>query len=250
MAGGYGKDGKPLSSAEVFDKTSTWIPLKPMKTCRAESSSVVYNGQVFVTGGTSDGKNILSSMEKFSSNVNLLVPPCWSYFPLNLPRALKGHYTVVYHDRMLVIGGYNEENQNYSDIIFEVQLQFPFTTRVLAKLPSPRPMRGCGVVLVNDKILIFGGHSGNYQDMESANVTMYDITKNEVKELAPLPYGVYNMATVRFGKNVVLAGGYSYGYSIRNTVISYNIETQKSTELPPMESCRCQCWKLLMEIPW
>ena len=55
VAGGYGKDGKPLSSAEVFDKTSnSWIPLKPMKTCRAESSSVVYNGQVFVTGGTSD----------------------------------------------------------------------------------------------------------------------------------------------------------------------------------------------------
>ena len=197
VAGGYGNDRKPLSSAEVFDKTSnSWIPLKPMKTCRAESSSVVYNGQVFVTGGTSDGKNILSNMEKFSSNVNPLVPSCWSYFPLNLPRALKGHYTVVYHDRMLVIGGYNEENQNYSDIIYEVQLQFPFTTRVLAKLPSPRPMRGCGVVLVNDKILIFGGHSGNYQDLESANVTMYDITKNEVKELAPLPYGVYNMATV------------------------------------------------------
>ena len=242
VAGGYGKDRKPLSSAEVFDKTSnSWTLLKPMKTCRAESSSVVYNGQVFVTGGTSDGKNILSSIENFSSNVNPLVPPCWSYFPLNLPRALKGHYTVVYHDRMLVIGGYSEENENYSDIIYEVQLQFPFTTKVLAKLPSPRPMRGCGVVLVNDKILFFGGHSGNYQDLESANVTMYDITKNEVRQLAPLPYGVYNMATVRFGENVVLAGGYDYDYSIRNTVISYNIETQKSTELPQMENYRSKC---------
>ena len=97
VAAGYGKDGKSLSSAEVFDKTSnSWTPLKPMKTCRAESSSVVYNGQVFVTGGTSDGENILSNMEKFSSNVNPLVPSCWSYFPLNLPR----HYVVIYHDIM------------------------------------------------------------------------------------------------------------------------------------------------------
>ena len=33
VAGGYGKDGKPLSSAEVFDKSSnSRIPLKPMKT--------------------------------------------------------------------------------------------------------------------------------------------------------------------------------------------------------------------------
>ena len=238
VAGGYGADRKPLSSAEVFDKTSnSWIPLKPMKTCRAESSSVVYNGQVFVTGGTSNGQNILSNMEKFSSNVNPLVPPCWSYFPLNLPRALKGHYTVVYCDRMLVIGGYNEENKNYSDVIYEVQLSFPFTTKVLAKLPS-KPLQGCGVVLVNDKILIFGGlYENGYT--RSANVTMYDITKNEVKELAPLPYKVYNMATVKCGENVVLAGG-DFGLCARNTLTSYNIKTQKSTELPPMKNRRYQ----------
>ena len=237
VAGGYGADNKPLNSAEVFDKTSnSWIPLKPMKTCRAESSSVVYNGQVFVTGGTSDGKTILSSMEKFSSNVNPLVPPCWSYFPLNLPRALKGHCTVVYRDRMLVIGGYNEETKSCSDIIYEVQLQFPFNTRVLAKLPS-KPLQGCGVVLVNDKILIFGG---NDFWTGSANVTVYDITKNEVKELAPLPYAVFNMATVKCGENVVLAGG-KLGFSIINTVISYNIENQKSTKLPPMKNKRSGC---------
>ena len=231
VAGGYGADNKPLNSAEVFDKTSnSWIPLKHMKTCRAESSSVVYNGQVFVTGGTSNGENILSSIEKFSNNVNPLVPPCWSYFPLNLPRALKGHYTLVYRDRMLVIGGYNEEDKSCSNIIYEVQLQFPFNTRVLAKLPS-KPLQGCGVVLVNDKILIFGG----YYD-----VTMYDITKNVVMELAPLPYKVCNMATVKRGENVVLAGGANRCRSL-NTVISYNIETQKSTELPPMKNNRCHC---------
>ena len=97
-----------------------------MKTCCAESSSVVYNSQVFVTGGTSDSKDILSSMKKFSSNVSPLFPTFWSYFPLNLPRALKGHYTVVCHDIMLVVGGYNEENKTYSDLIYEVLLQFPF----------------------------------------------------------------------------------------------------------------------------
>ena len=245
VAGGYGNDGKPLSSAEVFDKTSnSWIPLKPMKMCRGESSSVVYNGQVFVTGGTSDGKNILSSIEKFSSNVNPLVPPCWSYFPLNLPRALKGHYTIVYHDRMLVIGGYNEETKTCSNLIYEVQLQFPFNVKVLAKLPS-KPLEGCGVVLVNDKILIFGGCSENYL-VGCANVTIYDITKNEVKELAPLLYGLFNMAIVKFGENVILAGGSGYyDFPGKNTVISYNIETQKSIELPPMKNYRYECRAVL-----
>ena len=92
-----------MEMIDRIDKTSnSWIKLKPMKTCRAESSSVVYNGQVFVTGGTSDGKNILGSIEKFSSNFNPIVPACWSYLQVNLPRTLKMHHTVVYHDKMLI----------------------------------------------------------------------------------------------------------------------------------------------------
>ena len=186
-------------------------------------------------------KNILGSIEKFSSNVNPLVPACWSYLQVNLPRTLKGHHTVVYHDKMLVIGGYSEENDSYSDIIYEVQLQFPFTTKILAQLPFPKPTGGCGVVLVNDKILIFGGERDFFS--ASANVRMYDLTKNEFKELEALPYGMYNMATVRYRENVIVAGNTDIFASRRdkNAVISYNIRTQNSTELPPMNNARSEC---------
>ena len=241
VAGGYGKKGKPLNSAEIFDKiTNSWIELKPMKKCRARASSVVCNGQVLVTGGTSDGKNIVSSIEQFSRNVNPLVPPCWSNLPVRLPRSLKGHHTVLYNDKMFVIGGYDEEEKKYSDMIYEIQLSFPFTTKVLAKLPSPRPMEGCGVVLRNDKILIFGGGESW---ASKADVTMYDITKNEFKELAPLPYEVCNMATVKYGENITLVGGSDKPFfgDEKNTVVSYNIETQKSTMLPPMKHSRFAC---------
>jgi hypothetical protein len=242
VAGGYGKEGKPLNSAEIFDKTTnSWIQLEPMKTCRANSSSVVYNGQVLVTGGISGGDNIVSSIEQFSRNVNPLVPPCWSNFSVNLPKALRGHRSVLYNDRMLVIGGFDEKKK-ISVIIYEIQPHFPFTTKVLAKLPSPRPMRGCGVVLRNDKILIFGGDGEGWFNV-TAKVSMYDITKNEFKELTPLPCKVFNMATVKLGENVVLVGG-SNGPFIgneKNTVMSYNIETEESTELPPMKHCRSEC---------
>jgi N-acetylneuraminic acid mutarotase len=237
VAGGYDKGSKPLNSAEIFDKTTnSWIELKPLNKSRANASSVVYNGQVLVTGGTSANSNILSSIEKFSTNPNPLVPPCWSNFAVNLPRTLKEHRTVLYHDRMFVIGGYDEEKKDYSNIIYEIQLHFPFTTKVLAKLPSSIPMRGCGIVLVNDKILIFGGAS-------AAKVIMYDITKNEVKKLAPLPYKVFNMATVKYEENVILAGGLvsSLDDCRKNTVVSYNIETEKSAMLPPMENGRSEC---------
>ena len=72
---------------------------------------------------------------------------------------------------------------------------------------------------------------------------MYDITKNEFKELEPLPYRVCNMATVKYGENVILVGDpdpFDYRDS-KNTVISYNIETQKSTELPAMGDVRSEC---------
>jgi hypothetical protein len=242
VAGGYGKKGKPLNSAEIFDKiTNSWIELKPMNKSRAAASSVVYNGQVLVTGGTSDGKNFVSSIEQFSRNVNPLVPPCWSNLPVNLPRSLKGHHTVLYNDKMFVIGGYDEEEKRYSDMIYEIQLSFPFTTKVLAKLPSPRLMEGCCVVLKIDKILIFGGGDGLFN--VTAKVTMYDITKNEFKELAPLPYKVFNMATVKLGENVILVGGSNGPFlgDEKNTVVSYNIETEESTELPPMKHSRSAC---------
>jgi hypothetical protein len=106
----------------------------------------------------------------------------------------------------------------------------------LAKLPSSIPTRGCGVVLVNDKILIFGGAS-------AAKVIMYDITKNEIKKLAPLPYKVFNMATVKYEENVILAVGMvsSLDEFRKNTVVSYNIETEKSAMLPPMKNGRSEC---------
>jgi hypothetical protein len=242
VAGGYDKEDEPLNSAEILDKTTnSWIELKPMNKSRADASSVVYNGQVLVTGGTSDDSNILSSIEQFSRNPNPLVPPCWSNFAVNLPRSLRGHRSVLYNDRMFVIGGFDVEKKKYSDIIYEIQLRFPFTTKVLAKLPSPRLMEGCGVVLSNDKILIFGG--GKSWDKATAKVTMYDITKNEFQELAPLPSAVWNMATVKFGENVFLAGGSDKFYSlgVKSTVVSYNIERQKSAMLPPMKHARSQC---------
>ncbi len=229
---------------EIFDKTTnSWIQLQPMTTGRAKASSVVYNGQVLVTGGTSNDNNVVSSIEQYSRNANPLVPPCWSNFPVNLPRALKGHCTVVYNDRMFVIGGYDEEKKDYSDIIYEIQLRLPFTTKVVAKLPSPRPMGGCGVVLVNDKILIFGGHAKEETNRATAKVTMYDITKNEFQDLAPLPYEVCNMATAKYEENVFLAGGLdspSKGHE-KDTVVSYNVETQKGAMLPPMTEARSKC---------
>ena len=233
-----GGDGDGYNKVEIFDKTSnSWMELKPMNTSRANASSIVYNGHVLVTGGTSSCKRVVSSIEQFSLNANPYVPPGWSDLAVKLPRPLRGHCIVLYKGRLIVLGG--EDGNEDSDLICEIQLQAPFTVTILARLPSARPIRGCGFVQMDDKIFMFGGSKdGNV----SANVTMYDIIKNEFKELEPLPYEVCNMATAKFGENVILAGGKCKScYEYKNTVISYNIKTQKSTELPPMKNKRSEC---------
>ena len=250
VAGGDGaKD-----SVEIFDKTSnSWIQLHPMTRRRAYASSAVYNGHVLVTGGITDSNHVLCTIEQFSSNVHPFIPPSWSKLQVNLLRPLREHCCMVYNGRLIVLGGY--DNEGCSDIIYEIQLQFPFAIKVLAKLPPSTPIKGCGAVLKSNKIFIFGGRSREETDIASfgfsretniatENVLMYDITKNEFKELAPLPYKVCNMATVKYEDNIILVGGcdhYDSWGNVKNTVISYNTETQKSTELPPMKNGRVEC---------
>ena len=61
------------------------------------------------------------------------------------------------------------------------------------------------------------------------------------KQLAPLPYEVNDMATVRWGENVVVKGGTDKRGKALNTVIMYNVKTEQSRILPPMICKRQGC---------
>ncbi len=78
--------------------------------------------------------------------------------------------------------------------------------------------------IFDDSLLIVGGRTtGRYQDTLSS-VVLYDIKKNECKQLAPLPYEVSEMATVRWGDNIVVMGGIDKHSKALDTVIIYNVE--------------------------
>ena len=71
---------------------------------------------------------------------------------------------------------------------------------------------------------------------------MYDITKNQFQELAPLPYPVHKMATVKLDDdNVMIMGGADSNDRPLKKVLMYNIKTQKSHELPNMKYKRQGC---------
>ena len=236
-AGGMGIEPKVVvaggnnsNSVEMFSlATKTWTLLPPMQKGRGEASSVVHNNQIFVIGG--EGK----SMEKLSLNaVQVNQSMQWENIPVGFPGQLYGHRCVVYNGRMIVIGGYDEGR--YCNSITEISLVPPYTSKLLATMPEGRYHPG--VAIFGDKIFIVGGKNESFL----RSVIMYDITENKFQKLAPLPYPVQAMATVKWGDdNVMIMGGVDSNYQSLNKVLMYNIKTQKSHELPNMKYTRSGC---------
>ncbi len=233
-----GRDPIGLNSVEMFSlENRTWTSLQSMNRRRYGIASVVYNNHLFVMGGWCLGT------EKLSLNavhVDQSIP--WENVELpRRPRWFGVHCCVVYNGQLVEIGGYDPDNGGCSDSITEISLAPPYTSKLLGTLAQRRGYHG--VAIFGDKIVIVGG-----LDLESRgsvvlrSVVMYDITKNECQELAPLPYPVQKMAIVKWGNdNVMIMGGADSKGKPLNKVLMYNIKTQKSCMLPDMKYTREGC---------
>ena len=241
IAGGRNKKNV-LNSVEMFSLTNgTWTPLKQMKKCRRGASSVVHNNHIFVSGGWAGGFNWPTSLEKLSLNaVQVDLSIAWENVPVQLSGQLSSHCSVVYNGRLIIIGGFFADICDYSDRITEISLAPPYTSKLLATMPQKRGYHG--VAVFGNKILIVGGKVTGLSDSALRSVVMYDITQKEFKELAPLPYPVHEMATVKWGDdNVMIMGGADSNKQPLNKVLMYNIKTRKSHELPNMKYKRTAC---------
>ena len=241
IAGGKNKKGE-LNSVEMFSLTSgTWTPLKQMKVCRQESSSVVHNNHIFISGGYAGGFNWLKSVEKLSLNaVQVDLSTGWENIPVQLSGRLLGHRSVIYKRRLIIIGGFDVDKGDYSDSITEISLVPPYTKKLLATMPQKRGYHG--VAIFGDNILIVGGTVTGASKSALRSVVMYDITKKEFQEIAPIPYPVHDMATVKRGDdNVMIMGGVDSNNQPLIKVLMYNIKTQKCHELPNMKYKRKGC---------
>ena len=147
-----GKTGiRSLNSVEMFSlATGTWTPLQPMKNTRSEASSVVYNDEILVTGGED------KFMKKLSLNaVQVDQSTAWENVLAELPGWLIGHRILVHNGRLVAIGGYDRDKDEYSDSITEISLVPPYLRKLLATMPQGRYLHGA--VIFDDKILIVGG---------------------------------------------------------------------------------------------
>ena len=237
--------GVRRNSVEIFNyRQRLWSLLKPMPETRGSATSFLYNNHVTVAGGLCDGT---SADNMIQMNIHP-VPDLsinWSDFAAKLPVRMHGHSGVVYKDSLFLTGGYNDNEVVYSDCIHEVQLQPPFTVKLLSKMPEPRFYHN--TVLCDDSILITGGRkSGHFKDNLSS-VLSYDIKKNECQQLPALPYAVSEMATVKWAENVVIIGGADKDGKALNNVMIYNVKTGNSHMLPPMLHKRKRCMAVVIQ---
>ena len=228
--------GRFSTSVEMFDwAKETWSPLQPMKECCSGASSFVYKDQLTVTGGLT-GLNCTDNMKTMDINPNMHSTQ-WFDFPAKLPSKLYGHSSVVYNERLITVGGFDD--LAYSDSIHEVRLVQPYTRNLVSTMPQSRYFHGAQ--LFNDKIFVGGGKKSGSKSDTVASVLMYDINKKECKQMVPLPFAVCQMATVRWGDNVIVIGGVDKDGKALNTVVIYNVQTGKSHMLPEMKWKRKGC---------
>ena len=234
VAGGTRND-----SVEMFNwRQRTWTPLQSLPKNRYGATSFVYNNQVVVAGGCCAGSGTVDDMIGMNVDPHPDLSKHWSRCCTKLPSKMAFHSSVLYNDKLMAIGGYDRNAT--SDKIHEVQVVPPYTVKNLSRMPEPR-QRHCTEIF-DDSLLVLGGRRlpSNCRDNLSS-VVLYDIKKNVCKQLAPLPYEVSDMATVRWEDNVFVIGGTNkYGKAL-NTVIMYNVKTEQSHMLPPMRCKRLGC---------
>ncbi len=183
------------------------------------------------------GSGFVDNMIRMKIDPNPDLSTHWSDCPVKLPAKLALHSAVLYNDQLYVTGGYIESLNQTSDCIHAVQLVPPYTVKTLSRMPEPR--QGHCTEILDDNLLIVGGSTTSNCEGYLSSVVLYDIKKNECKQLAPLPYEVSDMATVRWGDNIVVMGGVDKDGKKLDTVIMYNVKTEQCHMLPRM---RCKKW--------
>ena len=239
VAGGFMND-----SVEMFNwRQNTWSPLQSMRNERWGMTSFVYNNQVVIAGGVCYGTGRVDNMIRMNVDPHPDLSTHWSDCLIKLPATLVFYSSVLYNDKLMITGGYDEDAT--IDKIHEVQVVPPYTVKTLSRMPEPRH-RHCTEIF-DDSLLILGGTTTGYCRDKPSSVVLYDIKNNVCKQLKPLPYEVSDMATVRWGDNVVVLGGCEKHSKVLNTVVMYNVKTEQSHMLPSMRYKRCACTAVVVE---
>lgn len=242
VAGGRRTDFGEMKYVELFNLYGmSWSPLQQMKESRVGSSVFVFNNEITIAGGnTNHGPTETLAKLPISPDMK---NSSWFELTTRLPGKLYGHSSVLCDGMVAHIGGCNK-NKNVSRNIHQHRISpTGFQSWIpVSYMPEPRCFHGAQVL--DNKVFIFGGRSSSEQSLDS--VISYEF-KDKVTQLASLPYPMSEMATVRWGDNVILIGGADQNGRPLSTVVIYNVKTERWHILPPMNEKRKACSAVVIQ---
>ena len=218
LAGGKDNDDKKLKSVERFSwKKNVWERVSSMNVGRIGATSFVYDSQVFVAGGCDS-----PVVEVLSLNKD---PLQWGISEAIIPYNCYLLQSVVYQNRVILFCACGDTHY-----CAELSLTPPHTCKQLCRMPEW--LRGhYAVVAFEQKVLLFGGESAKDGHLLE-DVLEFDLTTKEFKVMPPMPIAVKHMASVRWGDQAVLIGGFDKK-KFSKKVLMYDSKTGDITELPP-----------------
>ena len=158
----------------------------------------------------------------------------WKEWQGRLPKETWGHASTAYEENVFVFGGHTCDK--VVNDIYKGSLVSSHSFQLVCHLPEARKLHG--VQRFGDKVAIVGGTTTGLTSDALDTVVLYDIKRNCCETLAPLPYAVSSMATVALGGSIIIIGGWDKNGDELNSVVSYNVEKQKSKMLPSMKQQR------------
>ena len=228
-------DGKLNNSAESYSwPNNSWTLEPAMNENRAGHSAFVHDREIYVGGGWTVTKETDSIEILNVDEENLKWKP--QSPQSKMPIKCCGHKMVCHENSVIHTGGYCEGG-NVSDGIYEISLNPPNNTKLLAKMPEPRCLHGCEII--NNQVVVAGGMAPD--SVTKNTVYAYELNNGELKTLPPLPFPVYGMATVSYKGNVILIGGVDNDRKTLNTVMIYDVKTGKIKMLPCLNHKRSGC---------
>ena len=120
--------------------------------------------------------------------------------------------------------------------VVETKLEPPYKSKTLLYESYTRLV--CSVVRLGDSIYIIGG--------QPSTMEHYDVVKNKMTLLDPVPYPVDRMACVAYGDNIIIIGGEDDYRRPLDDVVMYNVTTKEYKMLPSMLEKRAGCAAVIM----
>ncbi len=206
-----GVDGGAFNFVEEYDpSTNKWTSKAPMPTIRTAGPAAVYNGEIYVFGGS-----VAGSSPRPSTNVVEAYNPVTNTWRTNItpmPTALTSATVAVVGNKAYVIGGGYQDNDGihlFSDVMVYDFSTNTWATNGYATLPHPTgtPYSSAAPV-IDGKIYLIGGWSYTGSVLGITNrVEIYDTVTNTWSNGPSLPMPIDDHLTVVLDNAIYVIGG-------------------------------------------